>query len=215
MTYRMTWTLKEQKQTTHYARGHLLSPNPMDVTSQALQIELGEELKGNWLMCGVGSETMYRLAKQAPKELREGWARFMDSDRRQFVVLAHQAGGAQHRLLIPVWDRRLPAIMEAMNGSHLKLVLQRPGTSQTLLIAVKPNKSFGHEVRLAFQPLDDRQRADAAAALSGLLDSLGQAHAVPSLIRGQKVTEVSVSVVMEGFVSASLAAQAMGVEPGA
>ena len=215
MTYRMIWTLKEKTQTTTYARAHLLSPKHMSMASQRLQLNIGEELSGNWLMCGVCSEALYQLANQTPEALMAGWSRFMDLQGRQFVVLSHQIGSAQHRLLLPMWDSRIPAITEALKSGRLTMVLQRPGTSQVLAIGVEPDRAFSDVLHQTHSLLDDNGRAEAANSLQSLLESMGEARCLPSFIEGQKVNEVSVSVVMEGFVPAAIAAEAMGVALGA
>ena len=122
-------------------------------------------------------------------------------DDTKFLVITHQLGNAQHRFLVPMWDPRVPNLLEAFSQGQTSISLARKGDTQAVVLSLTADAPYALELRKHLDMyMPDPQRLQ--ALLRGLpqwMETAAEPEQFPNLIEGLAITDVSVSIVFDAM----------------
>jgi hypothetical protein len=122
-------------------------------------------------------------------------------DGTRFLVVTHQLGNAQHRFLVPMWDPRVPSLLDALRQGQISISLARKGDTQALVLSATANASLALELRkhLDMHMPEPQQLQALLRALPQWMETVAEPEQFPNLVEGLAITDVSVSIVFDAM----------------
>ena len=199
-------TIFESHQTSHraqFAKGRLMSPEEVEEATEDHDELAHQRVRGRWSLCGDCSQEMFDdIVRQSDVALRHALGVIQRADGTKFLVVTHQLGNAQHRFLVPMWDPRVPDLLDAVSLGRYCISLARKGGTQALVLSATANASLAAELRKHLDgPMPDpRQLQALLQALPQLMEAAAEPENFPNLEEGLVITDVSVSIVFDAMV---------------
>lgn len=197
----------EIRKTSHRAQlttGRLMSPEEVERATEDLDELAHQRIRGRWSLCGDCSPEMFDdIARKGDVTFRHSLGVFQRDDRFKFLVFTHQVGYAQHRFLVPMWDPRVPDLLDAVSQGRYCISLARMGGTQALVLSATANASLAAELRKHLdRPMPDPLELQTLLrGLPQLMESAAEPEHFSELIKGVTVTDVSVSIVFDAMVA--------------
>lgn len=198
-------TIFESHQTSHlaqYTLGRLMSPEEVEEATEDHNELTHQRVRGRWSLCGDCSQDMFDdIVRKGDATLRHALGVIQRDDGTKFLVVTHQLGNAQHRFLVPMWDPRMPDLLDAVSLGRYCISLARKGGTQAMVLSATANASLAAELRKHLdRPVPDPQQLQALLqALPQLMEAAAEPENFPNLMEGQAITDVSVSVVFDAM----------------
>ena len=198
-------TIFEIQKTSHraqYTMGRLMSPEEVDEATEDHDHQTRQRVRGHWFLCGDCSQEMFdHIARQGDATLRHALGVIQRDDGTKFLVVTHQLGNAQHRFLVPMWDPRVPDLLDAVSLGRYSISLARKGDTHALVLSAYANAPLAAELRKHLDmPMPDPQQLQGLLqALPKLMETAAEPEHFPNLIEGVKVTDVSLSIVFDAM----------------
>lgn len=186
-----------------YTMGRLMSPEEVDKATEDHDHRTRQRVRGHWFLCGDCSQEMYDdIVRQSDVALRHSLGVFQRGDGAKFLVVTHQLGNAQHRFLVPMWDPRMPDLLEAVSHGRYSISLARKGDTQALVLSADADAPLAAELRkhLDITGPDAQQLQALLRGLPQLMESAAEPEHFSDLMAGVAVTDVSVSIVFDAMV---------------
>ena len=185
-----------------YTVGRLMSPNEVDEATEDYDHLTRLRVEGHWFLCGDCSQEMFDgIARHGEAALRYSLGVSQRGDDIKFLVVNHQLGNAQHRFLVPMWDPRVPNLVEALSQGQTSISLARKGDTQAVVLSLTADAPYALELRKhldMFMP--DPQRLQALLrAMPEWMETAAEPEQFPNLIEGLAITDVSVSIVFDAM----------------
>ena len=199
-------TIFESHKTSHraqYTMGRLMSPEEVEEATEDHDQRTRQRVRGHWFLCGDCSQDMFDdIVRQGDVALRHSLGVFQRGDGTKFLVVTHQLGNAQHRFLVPMWDPRVPDLLDAVSLGRYSISLARKGDTQALVLSAAANAPLAAGLRKHLDmPMPDRQQLQRLLqALPKLMETAAEPESFPELIEGVAVTDVSLSIVFDAMV---------------
>ena len=198
-------TIFEIQRTGHraqYTMGRLMSPKEVDEATEGYEPHVQSRIRGHWFLCGDCSQEMFDdIARQGDVELRHALGVFQRGNGTKFLVVTHQLGNAQHRFLVPMWDPRVPNLLDALSQGLTSISLARKGDTQAVVLSLTADAPYALELRKhldMFMP--DPQRLQALLrAMPEWMETAAEPEQFPNLMEGLAITDVSVSIVFDAM----------------
>ena len=186
-----------------YTVGRLMSPKEVEEATEDYDHQTRQRVRGHWLLCGDCSQEMFDgIARQGEAALRYSLGVSQRGDDTKFLVVNHQLGNAQHRFLVPMWDPRVPNLVEALSQGQTSISLARKGDTQAVVLSLTADAPYALELRKhldMFMP--DPQRLQALLrAMPEWMETAAEPEQFPNLMEGLAITDVSVSIVFYAMV---------------
>jgi hypothetical protein len=198
-------TIFESHKTSHraqYTMGRLMSPEEVEEATEDHDQRTRQRVRGHWFLCGDCSQDMFDdIVRQGDVALRHSLGVFQRGDGTKFLVVTHQLRNAQHRFLVPMWDPRVPDLLDAVSLGRYSISLARKGDTQALVLSAAANAPLAAGLRKHLDmPMPDRQQLQRLLqALPKLMETAAEPENFPELIEGVAVTDVSLSVVFDAM----------------
>ena len=198
-------TIFESHKTSHraqYTVGRLMSPKEVEEATEDYDHQTRQRVRGHWLLCGDCSQEMFDgIARQGEAALRYSVGVSQRGDDTKFLVITHQLGNAQHRFLVPMWDPRVPNLVEAFSQGQISISLERKGDTQSVVLSLTADAPYALELGKHLDMyMPDPQRLQ--ALLRGLpqwMETAAEPEQFPNLMEGLAITDVSVSIVFDAM----------------
>jgi hypothetical protein len=186
-----------------YTMGRLMSPEEVEEATEGYDPQVQSRIRGHWFLCGDCSQEMFDdIVEQGDVALRHSLGVFQRGDGSKFLVVTHQLGNAQHRFLVPMWDPRVPDLLDAVSLGRYSISLARKGDTHALVLSADANAPLAAGLRKHLDmPMPDPQQLQRLLqALPKLMETAAEPENFPELIEGVAVTDVSLSVVFDTMV---------------
>lgn len=186
-----------------YTMGRLMSPEEVDEATEGYDPHVQSRIRGHWSLCGDCSQEMFDdIARRGDVSLRHSLGVFQRGDGTKFLVVTHQLGNAQHRFLLPMWDPRVPDLLDALSKGQITISLARKGDTQAMVFSAAANVPLAQELRkhLDMHVPDPQLLRALLRGLPQLMETAAEPEHFPNLMEGVKVTDVSLSVVFDAMV---------------
>ncbi|WP_103018624.1 hypothetical protein [Alicycliphilus denitrificans] len=185
-----------------YTVGRLMSPEEVEQATEGHDPLKRRRIRGHWFLCGDCSQQMFDgITRQGEAALRYSLGVSQRGDDIKFLVVTHQLGNAQHRFLVPMWDPRVPNLLEAFSQGQTSISLARKGDTQAVVLSLTADAPYALELRKhldMFMP--DPQRLQALLrAMPEWMETAAEPEQFPNLMEGLAITDVSVSIVFDAM----------------
>ncbi|KMW48859.1 hypothetical protein PQH03_04690 [Ralstonia insidiosa] len=156
----------------------------------------GRSLDG-WFLCGDASAAMVDALVAAGGPVPVRLTGFCAPNGGNYVTITHQMGAAQHRFLLPLYE---PPVIEYLGSLQRKPVIQvmlgRQGENQAAV--VRNGVEWPDIIPLLTMCQTDRDATadETYSEVHMATAAASRVDTVPSLLRGVRVTDVSVSTVL-------------------
>lgn len=196
-------TIYETQKSTHraqYTMARLMSPEEVEEATEDHDQRTRQRVRGHWFLCGDCSQEMFDdIARQGDVAIRHALGVFQRGDGTKFLVVTHQLGNAQHRFLVPMWDPRVPNLLDALSQGQTSISLARKGDTQAVVLSATADAPLTLELRkhLDMHIPGPQQLQRLLQALPKLMETAAEPENFPELIEGVAVTDVSLSVVFD------------------
>ncbi|WP_404299908.1 hypothetical protein [Alicycliphilus denitrificans] len=198
-------TIFESQKTSHraqYTMARLMSPQEVEEAAKDHDQRTRQRVRGHWFLCGDCSQEMFDdIARQGDVALRHALGVIQRDDGTKFLVVTHQLGNAQHRFLVPMWDPRVPDLLDAVSLGRYSISLARKGDTQALVLSAAANAPLAAELQkhLDMPTPDTPQLQALLRALPRFMETAAEPEHFPNLMEGVKVTDVSLSIVFDAM----------------
>ena len=185
-----------------YTVGRLMSPKEVEEATEDYDHQTRQRVRGHWFLCGDCSQEMFDgIARHGEAALRYSLGVSQRGDDTKFLVLTHQLGNAQHRFLVPMWDPRVPNLLEAFSQGQTSISLACKGYTQALVLSLTADAPYALELRKHLDMyMPDPQRLQALLrAMPQWMETAAEPEQFPNLIEGLAITDVSVSIVFDAM----------------
>ena len=185
-----------------YTVGRLMSPKEVEEATEDYDHQTRQRVRGHWLLCGDCSQEMFDgIARQGEAALRYSLGVSQRGDDTKFLLITHQLGNAQHRFLVPMWDPRVPNLVEALNQGQTSISLARKGDTQAVVLSLTADAPFALELRkhLNMSMPEPQQLQALLRGLPQLMETAAEPEHFPNLMEGAAVTDVSLSIVCDAM----------------
>jgi hypothetical protein len=204
--------------TTQFARGLLLSPAEVEYVAQDHDPMTRQQVKGHWFLCGHCSPAMFdHIIKQQGTQLKHDLSLYTFGGNNlgagaTFLLLTQYFEGAQHRFLLPIWDPRVPAFLQAIEAGLFSVLLARQGDERATILTSGAVAAVTELLAYRTQPTQ-AQLSELLAGLPGVLEQAASpaldAEACESYQGAQELRDVSLSVVIEALVPDAMRQEAL------
>ena len=198
-------TIFESHKTSHraqYTMGRLMSPEEVEEATEDHDQRTRQRVRGHWFLCGDCSQDMFDdIVRQGDVALRHSLGVFQRGDGTKFLVVTHQLGNAQHRFLVPMWDPRVPDLLDAVSLGRYSISLARKGDTQALVLSAAANAPLAAELQKHLDmPTPDTQQLQALLrALPTMMETAAEPENFPNLEPSLTITDVSLSIVFDAM----------------
>ena len=185
-----------------YTVGRLMSPKEVEEATEGYDHQTRQRVRGHWLLCGDCSQEMFdHIARLGAAALRHSLGVIQRDDGTKFLVVTHQLGNAQHRFLVPMWDPRVPDLLDAVSLGRYSISLARKGDTQALVLSAAANAPLSKELRKHLDiPMPEPQQLQALLrALPQLMETAAEPEQFSNLMEGLAIADVSVSIVFDAM----------------
>ena len=195
----------EIQKTSHraqYTVGRLMSPNDVEEATEDHDHLTRQHVRGHWFLCGDCSQEMFDdIVRKGDAALRHALGVIQRDDGTKFLVVTHQLGNAQHRFLVPMWDPRVPDLLDAVSLGRYSISLARKGDTQALVLSAEANAPLSKELRKHLDiPMPEPQQLHALLrAMPEWMETAAEPEHFPNLMEGAAVTDVSLSIVCDAM----------------
>jgi len=198
-------TIFESHKKSHraqYTMGRLMSPEEVEKATEGYDEQTRQHVRGHWSLCGDCSQEMFdAIVRQGDAALRHSLGVIQREDGTKFLVVTHQLVNAQHRFLVPMWDPRVPDLLDAVSLGRNSISLARKGGTHALVLSAAANAPLAAQLRkhLDMPIPDPQQLRELLRGLPQLMETAAKPEHFPNLMEGVKVTDVSLSIVFDAM----------------
>ena len=186
-----------------YTMARLMSPEEVEEAIEDHDQRTRQRFRGHWFLCGDCSKEMFGdIVRQGDVALRHSLGVFQRGDGTKFLVVTHQLGNSQHRFLVPMWDPRMPDLLDAVSLGRYSISLARKGGTHALVLSAAADAPLAAKLQKHLNmPMPDQQQLqELLRALPQLMETAAEPENFPELIEGVAVTDVSLSIVFDAMV---------------
>lgn len=153
--------------------------------------------QGKWYVCGDVRSKLFGMLKAEHRDASAvRLTAFNSPAGGSYAVLSHQILGLAHRFLLPLYEPKVEELLLGLQRAELGMLFGNEGKDDAVLLHC-PLSALAFAPLLAMtSPLQKETLHDVIAELPMVISAMNQPKQVPSLRRGEFVTDVSVSVVM-------------------
>lgn len=183
-----------------YTVGRLMSPNEVEEATEDHDQLTRQRVRGHWFLCGDCSQEMFdHIARQGDVGLRHALGVFRRGDGTKLLVATQQLGNAQHRFLVPMWDPRVPDLLDAVGRGRYSISLARKGDTRAVVLPTAADAPMAQRLRNHLHVPEQQQIQALLQTLPALIEQAAQPQRIPTLVEGQDISDVSVSIVFDAL----------------
>lgn len=186
-----------------YTMARLMSPEEVKEATEAYDEQTRQHVRGYWFLCGDCSQKMFDdIVRHGVAALRHSLGVIQRDDGTKFLVVTHQLGNTQHRFLVPMWDPRMPDLLDAVSLGRCSISLARKGGTNALVLSAAADAPLAAKLRKHLDmPMPDQQQLqELLRALPQLMETAAEPEHYPNLEEGLAINDVSLSIVFDAMV---------------
>lgn len=189
-----------------FTQARLMSPEEVAANIRTEGTTFPAQFEGHWFICGDCSSAFYaRVLKASSREVMVEYRLQQTSDGAEFLLITHQVDSLQHRFLLPLLASRTPEFVKAIDRGMAGFSFGNNGAGEAALLGDTAIKNFAERVLAGYESPTAAQVSALSEAMPEALRGFFEPSLVPSMVEGCSITEVSLSVVVEGIAPAEIA----------
>jgi hypothetical protein len=198
MLRRLSGVHPAQKKRTIVRCATLQNPEEVEVATRGCSTEQREKLLGQWVLAGIVSAQLFAdLRGNMPNNLVANLTVLTTPARASYAVICCQKGFRQHRFVLPLFEQKVMAFIEAISTQPLNLYLANvKGGEEAFLFDCDLLASEVSPVIDCFRAVDQGSRDDFIAELPTFLADVAHPLFVERQCGADVVREVDVSMLM-------------------
>jgi hypothetical protein len=158
---------------------------------------VGSWTKEKWYLCGDAKSELFSMFKA---DFRESVAvRLTAYDTPaggSYAVISHQIYGWTHRFVLPLYEPKVRTMLLDLQSAELGFMFGNEGGKDAVLLNCPLGAPAFAPLFAKSNPLRKSELQDVLEELPKVIRTMKEPSQVPSLRRGERVTDVSVSAVL-------------------
>lgn len=175
----------------------LMDPLEVKTAIENRPPEVGSWTSGKWYLCGdVRSELFAMFKADFRDAISVRLTAFSTPAGGHYAVVSHQLFGWAHRFVLPLYEPKVQEMLLEMQKAELGFLFGNEGAQDAVLTRSPLSRAAFAPLLAMSNSLPNDSVLKVIAELPRVISSMNQPKQVPSLRRGEKVEDVSVSVVL-------------------
>lgn len=159
--------------------------------------EVGSRTSGKWYLCGdVRSEFFAMFKAEFRDAIAVRLTAFSTPAGGHYAVVSHQLFGWAHRFVLPLYEPKVQEMLVEMQKAELGFIFGNEGAQDAVLTLSPLSRAAFAPLLAMSNSLPNNSALKVIAELPRVISAMNEPKQVPSLRRGEKVEDVSVSVVL-------------------
>ena len=175
----------------------LMDPLEVKTAIENRPPEVGSWTNGKWCLCGDVRSELFAMFKA---EFRDAIAvrltAYTTPAGGHYAVVSHQLFGWAHRFVLPLYETKVQQMLIEMQKAELGFLFGNEGAQDAVLTRSPLSRTAFAPLLAMTNPLPKESVLNVIAELPRVISAMNLPKQVPSLRRGEKVEDVSVSVVL-------------------
>jgi hypothetical protein len=175
----------------------LMDPLEVKTAIENRPPEVGSWTNGKWCLCGDVRSELFAMFKA---EFRDAIAvrltAYTTPAGGHYAVVSHQLFGWAHRFVLPLYETKVQQMLIEMQKAELGFLFGNEGAQEAVLTRSPLSRTAFAPLLAMTNPLPKESVLNVIAELPRVISAMNLPKQVPSLRRGEKVEDVSVSVVL-------------------
>ena len=175
----------------------LMDPLEVKTAIKNRPAEVGSWTSGKWYLCGDVRSELFAMFKA---EFRDAIAvrltAYTTPAGGHYAVVSHQLFGWAHRFVLPLYEPKVQEMLIEMQKAELGFLFGNEGAQDAVLTRSPLSRTAFAPLLAMTNPLPKESVLNVIAELPRVISAMNLPKQVPSLRRGEKVEDVSVSVVL-------------------
>ena len=175
----------------------LMDPLEVKTAIENRPPEVGSWTNGKWCLCGDVRSELFAMFKA---EFRDAIAvrltAYTTPAGGHYAVVSHQLFGWAHRFILPLYETKVQQMLIEMQKAELGFLFGNEGAQDAVLTRSPLSRTAFAPLLAMTNPLPKESVLNVIAELPRVISAMNLPKQVPSLRRGEKVEDVSVSVVL-------------------
>lgn len=158
---------------------------------------VGSWTKSKWYLCGDAKTELFSMFKAGFRESVAVRLTAYDTPAGgSYAVISHQIYGWTHRFVLPLYEPKVRAMLLDLQSAELGFMFGNEGEEDAVLLHCPLGAPAFLPLLAKSNPLRKSTLKDVLAELPQVIRTMNVPNQVPSLRRGECVTDVSVSAVL-------------------
>jgi len=173
--------------------------NPLEVKTaiENRPPEVGSWANGKWYLCGdVRSEFFAMFKAEFRDAIAVRLTAFSTPAGGHYAVVSHQLFGWAHRFVLPMYEPKVQEMLMEMQKAELGFIFGNEGAQDAVLTRSPLSRAAFAPLLAMSNSLPNNSALKVIAELPRVISAMNEPKQVPSLRRGEKVEDVSVSFVL-------------------
>ena len=175
----------------------LMDPLEVKTAIENRPPELGSWTNGKWYLCGDVRSELFAMFKA---EFRDAIAvrltAYTTPAGGNYAVVSHQLFGWAHRFVLPLYEPKVQEMLLEMQRVELGFLFGNEGAQDAVLTRFPLSRGAFAPLLAMSNSLPNNSALKVIAELPQVICAMNEPKQVPSLRRGEKVEDVSVSFVL-------------------
>lgn len=193
-----TFEAPKLSQGTQFSPARIMSPAELKAAVADRRADEIDRIGNRWMLCGdTKASTFDAMRAQPDASIPFRLSAFRSSIGNAFVVMTHQIANSQHRFVLPVWVPVVRSFIEAIarDEAHSFMFGRAGGEEAMVLPGLNESTAFA-PLRALWSEYGALDAERCIAELPLVMQVLGRADTIPSMVSGYAVNALSVSVVI-------------------
>lgn len=192
-----------------FSPARLISPIEAKTAFHHHRSEVGGWTSKKWFLCGdVGSEFFALFNTDFRDAIAVRLTTYCTQAGGNYAVISHQLFGCAHRFVLPLYEPKVQAILQELHKTgELVFLFGNEREKDAALVRCPLNKATFAPLLAMANPIPRQPLHTAIDELLLVINAMNQPKLVPSLRRGEKVEDVSVSIVLPVHAIAQLCSE--------
>jgi len=173
--------------------------NPLEVKTaiENRPPEVGSRTSGKWYLCGdVRSEFFAMFKAEFRDAIAVRLTAYITPAGGHYAVVSHQLFGWAHRFVLPLYEPKVQEMLMEMQKAELGFIFGNEGAQDAVLTRSPLSRVAFAPLLAMSNSLHNNSALKVIAELPRVISAMNEPKQVPSLRRGEKVEDVSVSFVL-------------------
>lgn len=173
--------------------------NPLEVKTaiENRPLEVGSRTSGKWYLCGdVRSEFFAMFKAEFRDAIAVRLTAYITPAGGHYAVVSHQLFGWAHRFVLPLYEPKVQEMLMEMQKAELGFIFGNEGAQDAVLTRSPLSRVAFAPLLAMSNSLHNNSALKVIAELPRVISAMNEPKQVPSLRRGEKVEDVSVSFVL-------------------
>lgn len=175
----------------------VMDPAEVKAATENHPCQVGSWTSKKWYLCGdVRSELFAMFKADFRDAIAVRLTAFSTPAGGTYAVVSHQLCGLSHRFVLPLHEPKVHAMLLGLQKAELGFLFGNEGAEDAVLLHSPLGGAAFAPLLARANPIPQEKFHDVMAELPWVITAMNNPSQVPSLRRDERVTDVSVSVVL-------------------